>query len=98
MRKFVIEREIDGVGNFCNSELCGAAATSNEALAKLAPRIQWVKSYVTEDRTFCVYLAEDESLIHEHARLSGFPATRVYEVKTMIDPTTARQEKLAKVA
>jgi hypothetical protein len=98
MRKYVIEREIDGVGKLNDSELCGAATTSNEALAKLAPRVQWVKSYVTDNRTFCIYLAENESLIHEHAKLSGFPATRVFEVRTMIDPSTAGQEKLAKVA
>jgi hypothetical protein len=98
MRKFVIERSIDGVGKLNDKELGGAAATSNDALAQLAPRVQWVHSYVTGDRTFCVYLAEDESLIHEHARLSGFPATRVYEVATMIDPSTDRREKLAQVA
>jgi hypothetical protein len=98
MRKFVIERNIDGVGKLTDKELGGAAATSNDALAQLAPRVQWVHSYVTGDRTFCVYLAEDESLIHEHARLSGFPATRVYEVATMIDPSIDRREKLAQVA
>jgi hypothetical protein len=98
MRKFVIERTIDGVGKLNDKELGGAAATSNDALAQLAPRVQWVHSYVTGDRTFCVYLAEDESLIHEHARLSGFPATRVYEVATMIDPSIDRREKLAQVA
>lgn len=98
MRKFVIEREISGVGNLSDRELGNASATSNDALAKLAPRVQWVHSYVSEDRTFCIYLAEDESFIHEHARLSGFPATRVYEVKTMIDPSTDRRDKLAQVA
>lgn len=98
MRKYVIEREIDGVGGLNDKELCGAATTSNEALAKLAPRVQWVHSYVTENRTFCIYLADDESQIHEHARLSGFPASRVYEVSTMIDPTTAGQSRLSKVA
>jgi len=98
MRKFVIEREIDGVGNLSGKELGNASATSNDALAKLAPRVQWVHSYVTGDRTFCIYLAEDESFIHEHARLSGFPATRIYEVKTMIDPSTDRRDKLAQVA
>lgn len=98
MKKFVIERKIEGVGKLDANELSGAAATSNDALAQLAPRVQWVQSYVTADRTFCIYLAEDESLIHEHARLSGFPATRVYEVSKMIDPSTDRREKLAKVA
>ena len=98
MKKFVIERKIDGVGKLDQEQLGGAAATSNDALAKLAPRVQWVQSYVTADRTFCIYLAEDESLIHEHARLSGFPATRIYEVSKMFDPATDRREKLAKVA
>ncbi len=98
MRKFVIEREIDGVGSLGDKELGDASATSNDALARLAPRVQWVHSYVSDDRTFCVYLAEDESFIHEHARLSGFPATLVYEVKTMIDPSTDRRDKLAQVA
>lgn len=98
MKKFVIERKIDGVGKLDQKQLGDASATSNDALAKLAPRVQWVQSYVTADRTFCIYLAEDESLIHEHARLSGFPATRVYEVTTMIDPATDRRDKMAKVA
>jgi len=98
LKKYVIEREIDGVGNFSQGELCGASATSNEALAKLAPKVQWVHSYVTADRTFCIYLAEDESLIYEHARLSGFPATRIFEVKTMIDPSTAGSQAAAKAA
>lgn len=98
MKKFVIERKIEGVGTLDEKELSGAAATSNDALAQLAPRVQWVHSYVTADRTFCIYLAEDESLIHEHARLSGFPATRVYEVSKMIDPSTDRRDRLAKVA
>lgn len=98
MRKFVIEREIDGVGSLCREELSNASATSNDALARLAPRVQWVQSYVTGDRTFCIYLAEDESLIHEHARLSGFPATRVFEVTTMIDPSTDRRDRLARAA
>lgn len=98
MRKFVIEREIDGVGKLNETELCGAATTSNDALAKLAPRVRWVKSYVTDNRTFCICLAEDESVIREHAKLRGFPATRVFEVTTMIDPSSAGQEKVAKLA
>ena len=89
MKKFVIERKIEGVGRMNDRELSGAAATSNKALAQLAPKVQWVHSYVAADRTFCIYLAEEESQVHEHARISGFPATRVFEVLTMIDPTTA---------
>jgi len=90
MRKFVIEREIPGVGSLEREELKGAAAKSNEVLAELAPDIQWQHSYVAGDRTFCVYLAKDESLIHKHAEMSGFPASRVVEITKMIDPTTAR--------
>ena len=98
MKKYVIERKIDGVGRLNDRELSSAAGTSNKALAQLAPKVQWVHSYVTADRTFCIYLAEDEGQVHEHARLSGFPATRVYEVVTMFDPTTERRDRLAQVA
>ena len=98
MKKFVIERKIEGVGRLNDRELSGAAGTSNQALAQLAPKVQWVHSYVTADRTFCIYIAEDEGKVHEHARISGFPATRVYEVLTMIDPTTERKEVLSQVA
>lgn len=98
MKRFVIERKIDGVGRLNDWELSDAAGTSNKALAQLAPKVQWVHSYVTADRTFCIYLAENEGQVHEHARRSGFPATRVYEVVTMIDPTIERRDKLAQVA
>ena len=98
MKKFVIERKIDGVGRLNDRELSGAAATSNKALAQLAPKVQWVHSYVAADRTFCIYLAEDVNEVYEHALISGFPATRVYEVLTMIDPTTERRNRLAQVA
>src|SRR5689334_8104745 len=90
LRRFIIEREIRNIGSMTPTELKGAAEVSNAALAKLAPKVQWEHSYVAKDKTFCVYLAEDEKAIHEHARLSGFPATTVTEVPTMIDPTTAR--------
>ena len=90
MRKFVIEREIPAVGSLEREELKGAAAKSNEVLAELGPDIQWQHSYVAGDRTFCVYLAKDESLIHKHAEMSGFPASRVVEISKMIDPTTAK--------
>ncbi len=89
MRKYVIEREIPGIGDLKNQALREGAQRSNAALAQLGSGIQWVHSYVAGDRTFCIYLAEDESLIHRHAELSGFPATRIYEVKRIIDPTTA---------
>jgi hypothetical protein len=89
MRRFIIERELPKIGSAEREQLRTAAAKSNEALAKLAPRVQWVESYVADDKTFCVYLAEDEAAIREHAELSGFPANRITEVRRTIDPTTA---------
>ena len=90
MRMFVIERDLPAVGSMEHHELRDAAQKSNEALKQLAPRVQWQHSYVAGDKTFCVYLAEDEGAIQEHAELSGFPATKVTEIKRMIDPTTAK--------
>jgi hypothetical protein len=90
MKRFVIEREIPEIGSFEQEQLKGAAAKSNEALAQLAPKIQWVHSYVAANQTFCIYLAESEEAIHRHAEISGFPANRITEIGKMIDPTTAR--------
>lgn len=90
MKKYIIEREIPGVDKMGPSDLSGAAKTSNAALAQLAPRVQWVQSYVAKDKTFCVYLAENEDAIREHARISGFPANKITEITGLIDPTTAR--------
>ena len=90
MKRFVIEREIPEVGSFEREQLKGAAAKSNEALAQLAPKIQWVHSYVAANQTFCIYLAESEEAIHRHAEISGFPANRITEIGKMFDPTTAR--------
>ena len=89
MKRYIIERDIPGVGKLNGEELKGAAAKSNEALAKLAGKAQWLESFVVEDKTFCIYLAENEAAVHEHAKLSGFPATKVTEVKAVIDPMTA---------
>jgi len=89
MKKYVIEREIPGIGASTPAHLCAGAETSNEALARLAPDVQWVHSYVVHDRTFCLYLARDEALVRQHAELSGFPATRIHEVHAMFDPSTA---------
>lgn len=88
MRRFVIERDISGIGKKTPSEYEGAARTSNGALRELGPKIQWVHSYVVENKTFCIYLATDEDLIRKHAALSGFPANKITEVVRMIDPTT----------
>lgn len=90
MRKFVIERDIPGVGSLSPKELCGAAQTSNAALAKLGSDIQWVESFAAQDKTFCIYLAKDEDVIKRHAEISGFPANIITEIKGMFDPTTAK--------
>jgi len=89
LRKFIIERDIPKVGTFERDQLKGAAAKSNEVLGQLGPDIQWLESYVAADKTFCVYLAKDEAIIRKHAEISGFPATRITEIRKMIDPTTA---------
>jgi hypothetical protein len=89
LRKFIIERDIPEVGTFEREQLRGAAAKSNEVLQQLGSDIQWVESYVADNKTFCVYLAKDEDIIHKHAEISGFPATKITEISKMIDPTTA---------
>lgn len=88
MRTFIIERSAPGVGSADDAEVTQMANTSNEALAKLAPLVQWKHSYRTQDKTYCVYLAESEELIHEHARLAGVPVTSLTEVVDVLDPTT----------
>lgn len=89
MKRYVIERDLPGVGGLKGPELKGAAAKSNEALAKLAGKVQWAHSFVADDKTFCIYLAESEDVVREHAKLSGFPASRITEVRGIIDPMTA---------
>ena len=92
MKKFVIEREIPKVGTLSPEQLREAAARSNQALDQLAPDVQWQESYVAADKTFCIYLAKDESAIRRHAELSGFPATKITEIARIIDPTTANHK------
>ena len=89
MKRFLIERDIASVGGLDRQQLKQAAATSNAALAELSGRAQWVQSFVVDDKTYCVYLADDASAVHEHARISGFPASRVTEIRSVIDPMTA---------
>lgn len=89
MPKYVIEREIPGAGNLSPDQLKAISQTSCGVLRKLGSEIQWVHSYVTGDKIYCVYIAPDENLVREHARQGGFPANSVAEVKTIIDPTTA---------
>ena len=89
MKKYMIEREIPKVGTLEREQLREAAVKSNDVLRQLGTDIQWVESFIANDKMFCVYLAEDEALIHRHAEVSGFPATRVTEIGKTIDPTTA---------
>ena len=89
MKRFVIERDMPGVGTLEREQMREAAQKSNSVLQQLGPDIQWVQSYVTSDKIYCVYLAKDEKLIREHAKISGFPANKVSEVRRVIDPTTA---------
>ena len=89
MKRYVIERNLPGVGSMNRAQLRDAAAKSNEALAKLSDKVQWEQSFVVDDKTFCIYRAEDEAAVQEHAKLSGFPANKVTEVRHVIDPLTA---------
>lgn len=92
MPKYLIEREIPGAGNLSADELQGVAQTSCSVLNKMGPQIQWVQSYVTGDKVYCVYIAPNEDMIREHAKQGGFPANRISEIKTTIDPTTAEEK------
>jgi hypothetical protein len=89
MPKFLIEREIPGAGALTPAQLQGVSEKSCSVLRVLGPQIQWVQSYVTGDKIYCVYIAPNAELIREHARQGGFPANRVSEIVTIIDPTTA---------
>ncbi|HKO44176.1 MAG TPA: DUF4242 domain-containing protein [Pyrinomonadaceae bacterium] len=89
MPKYVIEREIPGAGNLSPEELQSVSQTSCNVLRKMGPDIQWVQSYVTGDKVYCIYIAPNEEMIREHAREGGFPANSVSEIKTTIDPTTS---------
>jgi hypothetical protein len=89
MPKYLIEREIPGAGNLTAEQLHAISQKSCSVINKLGPQIQWVESYVTGDKVYCVYISPNEEMIREHARQGGFPANRVSEIKTVIDPTTA---------
>jgi len=91
MPKYVIERVVPGAGNLSTTELKSLSTKSCNVLNELGPRIQWIQSYVTENKLYCVYIAENEEMVREHARLGGFPADQVARVKTVIDPTTAEE-------
>ena len=89
MPKYVIEREIPEAGKLSAQELQGVSQKSCGVLQEMGPQIQWVQSYVTDDKIYCVYIAANEEMVLEHAQKGGFPANRISEIKTMIDPTTA---------
>ena len=90
LRRFIIERDISKAGTLDSRQLKEAATKSNEVLHRLGPDIQWVESYVADGKLFCVYLATGEDIIHKHAQMSGFPATKITPIKRKIDPTTAQ--------
>ncbi len=89
MPKFVIERDIPGAGKLSPQELHGISQKSCGVLREMGPQIQWVESYVTDDKVYCVYIAPDEAAVREHAAKGGFPANRISQVRSKIDPTTA---------
>jgi len=89
MPKFVIERELPGAGKLTPQQLNAISQKSCSVLAGLGPKIQWLESFVTDDKVYCVYVAENEALVREHAKQGGFPANRVSQVRRIIDPTTA---------
>ena len=89
MPKFLIERVLPGAGSLTAEQLQGISQKSCGVLNQLGPRIQWVQSYVTADKIYCIYISPDAETVLEHARLGGFPADQVTEIKTIIDPTTA---------
>ena len=91
MPKYVIERNIQGAGKLSSQELQAISQRSRDVLSKLGPQIQWVQSYVTDDKFYCVYIAPNEEMVREHARQGGFPADRISEVRTVIDPTAAEK-------
>jgi len=91
MPKYLIEREIPGAGNLTGDELKAISQKSCSVLQQMGPRIQWLQSYVTGDKVYCVYIAPDEACVREHAEQGGFPANSIAEIKTVIDPTTAER-------
>ena len=93
MPKYVIEREIPGAESLSPDQLQAISQKSCNVLQNLGPQIQWVQSYVTEDKIYCVYIAPNEEMIREHAAQGGFPANRISEIKTVIDPTTAEERQ-----
>lgn len=89
LRRYLVQRDIPAIGGMSLVELCGAARASNQAIERLAPKIQWQHSYIAGDHTFCIYLADTEETIRTHGELSGIPVTKITEIPQIIDPLTA---------
>jgi len=89
MSKYIIERVVPGAGKMSTDDLKAIAQRSCNALNQLGPQIQWIQSYVTDNKIYCVYIAPNEEMVREHARIGGFPANHIADVKTIIDPTTS---------
>ena len=89
MPKFVVERELPGAGKLSDSDFHGVASKSCEVLKNMGPQIQWLESYVTDHKIYCVYISPDEDMIREHAKQGGFPATKISQIRRTIDPTTS---------
>ncbi len=98
MPRFLIERELPGAGKLSSSELQAIAQKSCGVIRNMGPSIQWIESYVTDDKIYCVYFAENEELIRQHAKEGGFPANQISEIRRMIDPTTAEKESGTRAA
>jgi hypothetical protein len=89
--KFIVEREVPGAGKLTPAEVQAISQKSCSVLQKLGPQIQWVESYITDDKIYCVYIAPNEEVIREHSRQGGFPADRISEIRMVIDPTSAEK-------
>ncbi len=89
MPKYVIERELPGAGNLTAEQLKEISKKSCDVLNKMGPQIQWLQSYITDDKIYCIYIAPNEAMVKEHAKQGGFPANRISEIKSIIDPTSA---------
>jgi len=89
LKRYLIERDIPGIGGMTIIELCGAARASNSAIDRIGSDVHWLHSYVTSDKTFCIYLAKDEETIYRHSELSGIPVSKIIEISQIIDPLTA---------
>lgn len=89
LKRFIVEREIPGIGAMSQDDLCNTAGQSNEALARLSPKVQWAHSFLGADRAYCIYLAESADMVRRHSEIIGPPANRIVEVPRIIDPTTA---------